>query len=116
MKFKVQFFSERLSIPLSGFPPSTVQSGMSPDISRMVKTRAVGGTLDEYEMGGISENAPFDSEYLDYFDMQDLIHMKDLIQNEGVLERKNTQIGSPETEAPSNEFQIDNTVDSNSEK
>lgn len=109
--FKVQFFSDRKSIPLTGFPPTSVQSGMSPDIATMVRTRAVGGTLDEYEMGGISENAPFDSEYLDYFDMQDLI------QNSSALERENAHKNSPDAEAPPNDsHQIDNTLDSNREK
>lgn len=53
------------------FPPNVVQSGMSPSISQMVKTRRVGGNLDEYEMNGIPEDAPFDSEYYDFFDMAD---------------------------------------------
>lgn len=55
----------------SGFPDSVVQSNMSPSISKMVKTRAVGGDLSPYEMDGVENDAPFDSEYVDFFDMCD---------------------------------------------
>lgn len=75
MKKVLKKFRTQLDPPLPEvtkiFPPSVVQSGMSPSISMMVKTRRVGGNLDEYEMDGIAEDAPFDSEYLDFFDMAD---------------------------------------------
>lgn len=70
--FRTQF-DGRLPVPDVVFPPSIVQRGQSPSISQIVKTRRVGGNeLDEYQMDGILENAEFDSEYLDYFDLQDM--------------------------------------------
>lgn len=53
------------------FPPSVVQSGMSPSISQMIKTRRVGGNVDAYEMDGEENNAPFESEYVEIFDILD---------------------------------------------
>ena len=69
-KFRTQW-DDPLDYPAIDFPPSVVQPNMSPSISQMVKTRTVGGNIDEYEMDGIDTDAPFDSEYLDFFDMQD---------------------------------------------
>ena len=65
MKFRTQYDTP-LNVGQKGFPPSEVQPGMSPSISQMVRTRSVGGNLDEYEMDGIETDAPFDSEYIDY--------------------------------------------------
>lgn len=68
-------FRTQLDPPLKvkeiDFPASIVQPGMSPSISEMVRTLRVGGTLGEYEQNGIASDAPFDSEYLDFFDMAD---------------------------------------------
>ena len=70
VKFRTQW-DDPLPYPEIDFPESCVQPGMSPSISQMVKTKSVGGNVDVYEMDGIESDAPFDSEYLDYFDLQD---------------------------------------------
>lgn len=70
MKFRTQF-SPRLETPFVDWPDSIVQAGLSPSISQMVRTRSVGGQVDEYEMDGIESDAPFDSEYVDFFDIAD---------------------------------------------
>lgn len=70
-KFRTQW-SDPLPPKETVFPPSVVQPGMSPSISQMVRTRSVGGNIEEYEMDGIAEDAPFDSEYYDFFDMEDM--------------------------------------------
>lgn len=70
IKFRTQL-DPPLKVKEIHFPMSEVQPGMSPSISQMVKTRRVGGNIDEYEMDGIAENAPFESEYMDFFDMAD---------------------------------------------
>lgn len=70
MKFKIQW----VDCPQKGqddFPDSVVQSNMSMSISQMVRTRSVGGDISAYEMDGIENDAPFDSEYVDFFDMAD---------------------------------------------
>lgn len=110
VKFRTQW-DDQVGCSQVGFPPSVVQPGMSPDIASMVKTRSVGGTLDEYEMDGIDTDAPFDSEYLDFFDMQDMI------QNDSAVERENAQENSPGQEAPPNDSPVGNdSTDSESEK
>lgn len=70
MKFRTQF-SPRLEVPSVDWPDSIVQAGLCPSISQMVRTRSVGGQVDEYEMDGIERDAPFDSEYVDFFDIAD---------------------------------------------
>ena len=70
MKFRTQF-SPRIDTPYVDWPDSIVQAGLSPSISQMVRTRSVGGQVDEYEMDGIDSDAPFESEYVDFFDMAD---------------------------------------------
>lgn len=65
-------FDPRLAPRETFFPESVVQSGMSPSISEMVRTRRVGGNIDEFQMDGIAEDAPFDSEYVDFFDAMDM--------------------------------------------
>ena len=65
-------FDDRLPIVETNFPPSVVQPGMSPSISQMVKTKKVGGNIDEFMMDGIEEDAPFESEYVDFFEAADL--------------------------------------------
>ena len=70
MKFRTQF-SPRIETPIVDWPDSIVQAGLCPSISQMVRTRSVGGQVDEYEMDGIESDAPFESEYLDFFDMAD---------------------------------------------
>lgn len=70
LKLRTQFDS-RLPSQVIRFPEVDVQPHAFPSISQMVKTRAVGGNLGEYEMDGIESDAPFESEYLDFFDMQD---------------------------------------------
>ena len=72
MKFRTQW-SVKLSERETVFPVSIVQSGMSPSISQMVKSRTVGGDTSSYEMDGISEDAPFDTEYPDRFEVQDFL-------------------------------------------
>lgn len=110
IKFRTQW-DESVGVPQVGFPSSIVQPGMSPDIAQMVKTRSVGGSLDEYEMNGIDSDAPFDSEYLDFFDIQDIV------QNSSAVERENAQDISPGTEAPPNDSREgDDSTNSNSEK
>lgn len=71
MKFRTQF-SPRLATPRVDWPESVVQAGLCPSISQMVRTRSVGGQVDEFEMDGIESDAPFDSEYVDFFDMADM--------------------------------------------
>lgn len=70
LKIRTQF-CVRLPVPVKYFPESVVQPGMSPSISQMIKTRSVGGQIDELEMDGIESDAPFESEYVDFFDIQD---------------------------------------------
>ena len=70
MKFRTQF-SPRLEVRHVDWPDSIVQAGLCPSISQMVRTRSVGGQVDEFEMDGIATDAPFDSEYVDFFDMAD---------------------------------------------
>ena len=111
MKFRTQY-DERVGKSEIGFPPSVVQSGMSPDVASMVRSRSVGGTLDEYVMDGIESDAPFDSEYLDFFDMQDMIQNGE----SSALERENAQDNSPGQEAPPIESNSDSSPDSGSEK
>lgn len=71
MKFRTQF-SPRFGTPHQDWPDSIVQAGLCPSISQMVRTRSVGGQVDEYEMDGIETDAPFESEYVDFFDMADV--------------------------------------------
>lgn len=109
-KFRTQW-DERSYHMEVGFPASVVQTGMSPDVAQMVRTRSVGGNLDEYEMNGIPNDAPFDSEYLDFFDMQDMIQNGDPGSDEpGIpaVERQNAENNSPGKEAPPNNVNSDN--------
>lgn len=71
MKFRTQF-SPRIETPHVDWPGTIVQAGLCPSISQMVRTRSVGGQVDEFEMDGIESDAPFDSEYVDFFDMADM--------------------------------------------
>lgn len=70
MKLRTQF-DDPLPVKVINFPESVVQPGMSPSVSQMMKTRSVGGQIDEFQMDGIESDAPFDSEYMDFFDIQD---------------------------------------------
>ena len=70
MKIKSQWMDAEMPRQ-GGFPPSVVQSGMSPSISQMIKTRRVGGNVDAYEMDGEVSDAPFESEYIEIFDILD---------------------------------------------
>lgn len=71
MKFRTQF-SPRIETPHVDWPGTIVQPGLCPSISQMVRTRSVGGQIDEFEMDGIETDALFDSEYMDFFDMADM--------------------------------------------
>lgn len=116
IKFRTQY-DERLYNFEVGFPPSVVQPGMSPDVAQMVRTRSVGGNLDEYEMDGIPNDAPFDSEYLDFFDMQDMIQNREAGSDEpgtSAVERQNAEMNSPGKEAPPNNDNADNQLNSES--
>lgn len=104
IQFRTQY-DDRLDYFEINFPPSQVQPGMSPDVAQMVKTRSVGGNLDEYEMNGIPEDAPFESEYLDYFDMQDMIQNGESSVDQdpnAAVERQNAETSSPGKEVPPN--------------
>ena len=81
-------FDSRLPVQEIRFSAVDVQPNAFPSISQMVKTRAVGGNLGEYEMDGIESDAPFESEYLDFFDMQDEV------------ERMTSQRTEPKTAVP----------------
>lgn len=87
-------FDDRLPVEVVHFPDSVVQSGMSPSISQMVRTRSVGGQIDEFEMDGIETDAPLDSEYYDFFDLAD---MAQDLESSSPVER---QTGNPSADDP----------------
>lgn len=93
-KFRTQW-DDPLPYKDFDFPPSVVQSGMSPSISQMVRTRAVGGNVDAYEMDGIEEDAPFDSEYLDFFDLQDEIQATSKAVERETAQKSSQDVGVP---------------------
>lgn len=95
MNFRIQY-DPRFEIMKKSYPPSEVQPNMCPSISQMVKTRSVGGSLLEYEQDGIQSDAPFESEYLDFFDMDDMLRD----QESAAAERKAAENDSPNGEAP----------------
>lgn len=105
-KFRTQL-DPPLPVASKVFPPSVVQSGMSPSIAQMVRTRRVGGNLDEFEMDGVFEDAPFDSEYYDFFDMADQAQALEAERQaskqspqDGGKPPKNESVSSPSSEPP----------------